>query len=83
MDKHGLQYRCRFNSNSKADESGKILRNYIKKDFLGDSNIRLYREFIFNLPISKPTPDTSTRVILSDILALNISAKCFLKNHSF
>ena len=41
MDKHGLQYRCRFNSNSKADESGKILRNYIKKDFLGDSNIRL------------------------------------------
>ena len=41
VNQEGNQYRSRFNTNTKPDASGKILRNYIKQNLIGELNARM------------------------------------------
>ena len=63
INQEGIQYRSRFNTSTKADASGKILRNYIKQDLIGDINERM-------LPARQTNPFELREVFLDILIDL-------------
>lgn len=59
INQEGSQYRSRFNTNTKPDASGKILRNYIKQDLIRELNVRML-------------PDRKTKQLASREVFLNV-----------
>lgn len=55
VNKEGYHYRCRYNATSKTDVNGRILRNYIKQDLIGEQNLLM-------LPAPEAVPDNSREV---------------------